>query len=67
MRRISYAEIRVSCDARLYHDLLAVPVVVFGAGQLELAHSSAERLELEEFTRGVCALAAFLSGSQVPL
>lgn len=57
----------VSCDARLYHDLLAVPVVVFGAGQLESAHSSAERLELDEFTRGVWALAVFLSRSQVPV
>ena len=51
----------VSCDARLYQRHLDVPTVVFGAGSLRYAHSSAERLDIEEWTRGVAALATFLT------
>jgi acetylornithine deacetylase len=51
----------VSCDARLYHRLLGVPTVVFGAGSLAYAHSSTERLEIAEWDRGVAALARFLT------
>ncbi|MEU9506728.1 M20/M25/M40 family metallo-hydrolase [Micromonospora sp. NPDC048170] len=56
----------VSCDARLYHDHLAVPTVVFGAGQLAHAHSSAERLSIAEWSQGVAALVAFLTDDREP-
>jgi acetylornithine deacetylase len=53
----------VSCDARLYARILGVPTVIFGAGRLEHAHSSVERLDIGEWTRGVAALAGFLAGA----
>lgn len=57
----------VSCDARLYHDLLDVPTVVFGAGSLSDAHSSHESLRMAEWGLGIKALAEFLSpGSTLP-
>jgi acetylornithine deacetylase/succinyl-diaminopimelate desuccinylase-like protein len=51
----------VSCDARLYHELLGVPTVVFGAGRLEDAHSSHEHLAMDEWARGTLALAGLLA------
>ncbi|WP_431897569.1 M20 family metallopeptidase [Micromonospora haikouensis] len=51
----------VSCDARLYHEYLGVPTVVFGAGQLAHAHSSDERLSVTEWSQGVATLVAFLT------
>lgn len=51
----------VSCDARLYHDLLGVPVVVFGAGRLEEAHSSHEFLHVGRWRSGVHALVRLLT------
>lgn len=60
----------VSCDARLYHDLLSVPTVVFGAGNLTDAHSSREGLRIADWVRGVRIMAEFLSpgstGSTLP-
>jgi acetylornithine deacetylase len=50
----------VSCDARLYHEELGLPTVVFGAGRLADAHSSHEALDIDEWGRGVAALAGFL-------
>jgi acetylornithine deacetylase len=55
----------VSCDARLYHDHLRVPVVVFGAGSLDQAHSSYEYLELGQWRRGVRALVRLLTEAGV--
>jgi acetylornithine deacetylase len=52
----------VSCDARLYAQLLRVPTVIFGAGRLDQAHASDESLSLAEWERGVAILAAFLTG-----
>jgi acetylornithine deacetylase len=54
----------VSCDARLYSDLLGVPTVIFGAGSLLEAHSSHERLEFEEWARGILTLARFLTSKE---
>lgn len=51
----------VSCDARLYHDLLGVPVVVFGVGGLDAAHSSLEYLEIASWRLGVHTLARLLA------
>jgi acetylornithine deacetylase/succinyl-diaminopimelate desuccinylase-like protein len=51
----------VSCDARLfageYPDL---PVVTFGAGKLEHAHSSLERVHLPDLFRAVCFSSLFV-------
>ena len=54
----------VSCDARLYARLLGLPTVIFGAGSLEHAHSSAERLDIGEWTCGVAVLAGFLANGE---
>jgi acetylornithine deacetylase len=53
----------VSCDARLYDEHLGVPVVVFGAGRLDQAHTSTEFLDLDEWRRGVVALAELLASA----
>jgi acetylornithine deacetylase len=53
----------VSCDARLYGEHLRVPVVVFGAGQLDQAHTSTEFLDLDEWRRGVITLVELLGSS----
>jgi acetylornithine deacetylase/succinyl-diaminopimelate desuccinylase-like protein len=51
----------VSCDARLfaaeYPDL---PVITFGAGNLEHAHSDRERLRLTDLFRAVCFASLFV-------
>ncbi|MFI6079305.1 M20 family metallopeptidase [Actinoplanes sp. NPDC051343] len=51
----------VSCDARLYHELLQVPTVVFGTGSLASAHSCTERLDIAEWSLGAYAFAALLN------
>lgn len=53
----------VSCDARLYAEHLDVPVVVFGAGRLDQAHTSEEYLDLDEWRRGVAALVGLLGAA----
>lgn len=52
----------VSCDARLYAQLLDIPTVIFGAGSLDEAHSSHESLSWAEWEDGVAVLVAFLTG-----
>ncbi|MGK3111263.1 M20 family metallopeptidase [Streptomyces sp. WAC05858] len=54
----------VSCDARLYHSLLGVPTVVFGAGSLAEAHSSGEKLDLAQWEQGILRLVDFLRSSK---
>jgi acetylornithine deacetylase/succinyl-diaminopimelate desuccinylase-like protein len=53
----------VSCDARLfateYPDL---PVLTFGAGALEHAHSARERVHLADLFRAVCFTSLFVLG-----
>ncbi len=50
-----------SCDARLYHQLLGLPVVIFGCGDLDQAHSRHERLSLGQLEAGMRVLADFLA------
>jgi acetylornithine deacetylase len=50
-----------SCDARYYSRLLDLPVVIFGSGQLDRAHSNDERLSLAELRLGMRVLSDFLA------
>jgi acetylornithine deacetylase len=50
-----------SCDARYYDQLLGVPVVVFGSGDLDCAHGATERLSLAQLKRGVRVLGDLLA------
>lgn len=52
---------RVSCDAHYYHELLSKPTIIFGCGDLKDAHSSHERIKLEELKDGIQILANYLS------
>lgn len=54
---------RVSCDAHLYFDLLNVPTLIFGCGDLSDAHSDHERISLQELELGIGILADYLSSS----
>lgn len=40
-----------SCDARLFNKVGKMPVVVFGPGKLEYAHSDSENIEAEEIKK----------------
>lgn len=51
---------RVSCDAHYYHTLAKKPTLIFGSGDLSDAHSSHEKVDLEEFKQGVKILAKYL-------
>ncbi len=46
----------VSCDARLFHRVGGMPTVVFGAGSISDAHSSTEKIDLEQ----ICLAAEIL-------
>jgi acetylornithine deacetylase/succinyl-diaminopimelate desuccinylase-like protein len=51
----------VSCDARLFaHEYRTLPVVTFGAGKLEHAHSDGERVHLPELLTAVKFLTLFI-------
>jgi acetylornithine deacetylase/succinyl-diaminopimelate desuccinylase-like protein len=51
----------VSCDARLFaREYPGMPVISFGAGWLEHAHSDRERIEASELFRSVLFLALFV-------
>lgn len=52
----------VSCDARLYATLLGLPTIIFGAGELQDAHSNHEHLAIPELARAMYALTHFLTG-----
>ncbi|MEE4488982.1 M20 family metallopeptidase [Streptomyces sp. BE230] len=53
----------VSCDARLYHSLLQIPTVIFGAGSLTEAHGAGEKLNLAQWEQGIIRLVDFLGCS----
>jgi acetylornithine deacetylase len=48
------------CDARHFVNRFAVPAVVFGPGDLAVAHAVDERLSLDEWERAMRALARFV-------
>ena len=47
----------VSCDARLYNRLAGLPTVVYGAADIQQAHSAGERISLQELLDGARGLA----------
>jgi acetylornithine deacetylase/succinyl-diaminopimelate desuccinylase-like protein len=50
-----------SNDAWLYATLLGIPVILFGAGRLEDAHASGERIALAEVNRASRMLRALIA------
>ena len=50
-----------SCDARLFSHRAKMPTLVFGPGDLGLAHSLEERVGLDEICRGAEVLGRFLA------
>lgn len=53
---------RASCDARHYAQEANIPTAIFGAGSLGEAHSSNERIEINQMRVGTKALSMFLMG-----
>lgn len=51
----------VSCDARLYANLLKVPTIIFGCGDLSDAHSAHEKIDLTQIFKGILGLAVYFS------
>ncbi len=47
----------VSCDARLYNRLAGLPVIVYGAGDIQEAHSDNETVSMTELITGAKGLA----------
>jgi len=47
----------VSCDARLYNRLADLPTLVFGAADIQEAHSDGEKVSMEELLNGARGLA----------
>ncbi|MGI5818289.1 MAG: M20 family metallopeptidase [Armatimonadota bacterium] len=51
-----------SCDAWLYNNQLEIPTVVFGPGNLGVAHSDQEQIPVQEMLDAAAALATFMDG-----
>ncbi|MFO8081699.1 MAG: M20/M25/M40 family metallo-hydrolase [Armatimonadota bacterium] len=51
-----------SCDAWLYNNQLEIPTVVFGPGNLGVAHSDQEQIPVGEMLDAAAALATFMDG-----
>lgn len=52
----------VSCDARLMYHVGKMPVVVYGAGRLQDAHSRTEKITFGEIAEAALGLALFIEG-----
>jgi acetylornithine deacetylase len=50
-----------SCDARLFFHRGGMPTIVFGAGDLGLAHSLEERIDMDDILRAAEVLGLFLT------
>ena len=51
----------VSCDARLFAgEYPGLPVITFGAGQLEHAHSDRERISVADLIESIIFVALFV-------
>jgi len=53
----------VSCDASIYYDLLNIPTYIWGCGSLADAHSSHERVEIEQIKKEILSLIEYLSNN----
>ncbi|MEA3399639.1 MAG: M20/M25/M40 family metallo-hydrolase [Armatimonadota bacterium] len=51
-----------SCDAWMYNNQLEIPTVVFGPGDLGVAHSDREQIPVQEMLDAAAALATFADG-----
>ncbi|MFP4250662.1 MAG: M20 family metallopeptidase [Armatimonadota bacterium] len=51
-----------SCDAWLYNNQLEIPTVVFGPGNLGVAHSDQEHIPVDEMLDAAAALTTFMDG-----
>ena len=51
-----------SCDAWLYNNQLEIPTVVFGPGNLGVAHSDQEQIPVQEMLDAAAALTTFMDG-----
>ncbi len=51
-----------SCDAWMYNNQLEIPTVVFGPGDLGVAHSDHEQIPVQEMLDAAAALATFVDG-----
>ena len=49
-----------SCDAWFYNNLLKIPTLVFGPGNLRYAHSNQEQIQVAEILKGAEVLIAFM-------
>jgi len=49
-----------SCDARLYARVGKMPTIVFGAGKLEDAHSTVEKISVADIAKAAEMLATFI-------
>ncbi len=54
----------VSCDARLYARTGGLDTAIFGSGDLALAHSDREAVDMNEVERGIAILVGFLSETE---
>lgn len=50
-----------SCDSWYYNNLLNIPTVVFGAGDLCHAHTSDEQIQVEQIVVAACELICFMN------
>lgn len=49
------------CDAWMYNNLMKVPTIVFGPGDISVAHSDHEHIDMHDITRSVRILYHFLA------
>lgn len=49
-----------SCDARLFNKVGVMPTIVFGAGDIDQAHSKGERVKMNDLLLETCALFDFV-------
>jgi len=54
---------KVSCDARLYSRILELPTIIFGCGSLNDAHSTHEKVSIDELILGAKILTGYLTNS----
>ncbi|MFQ6096652.1 MAG: M20 family metallopeptidase [Armatimonadota bacterium] len=59
-RETKVAAMTASCDAWMYNNQLGIPTVVFGPGNLSVAHSAHEHIETADVIKGAEVLVMFI-------